>query len=297
MKIKALFAMFLLCQLYAWNASAQDAQDDVLFSNRITIKSIYMMPTYSDTNTKLPVKFNKHDENLQLERIAPPTPFTSMVNIKAGVKFQVVFQTATDYIIKLWNYRSTAKEAPVQHANNNIDPQVNDMNSTYNIGEDSTQIYYIMPIAKLNNYSAPLLEKWAVTGGVFTVPFKYRPQDGTFEPAFNVSGGAGVKLNFNNRDIKGITFFGAIGASTIALTRFNSILPDGVTNLTTAGITPSISVIYQWKKLQLGIPCGFDFIFDNRTYKYKNQGKPWFAVSIGIGIFTDDKQASQAGNQ
>ncbi len=87
MKIKALIAIFLLCEFFAWNAKAQDTQDNVLFSNRVTTKSILLLAKYSDTHTKLPVKFNTHDENIQLARVAPPTAFTNMVNSKSGVKF------------------------------------------------------------------------------------------------------------------------------------------------------------------------------------------------------------------
>ncbi|PUZ26284.1 hypothetical protein DCC81_18855 [Chitinophaga parva] len=205
------------------------------------------------------------------------THFTKKITLGTGTKFRVVYKTSDSYIVKLGNWSDSAN------------------NALYNRTSDNQQVYYSIPLDQLDYLSAPLLSTWGVTGGVFAIPFKYRPQDGSFEPSFSVNGGAGVQLNFNHRDVKSLTILGAIGASTVQLSSYNAKLPEGTEKLTTAGFTPSVSFIYQYKKLQVGIPIGLDVIFDNHTYNWSNQAKPWIALSLGIGIFTSSKPAEEVG--
>jgi hypothetical protein len=114
--------------------------------------------------------------------------------------------------------------------------------------------------------------------GLLTVPFKIRNNPSQISPNTSIGVYAGYKKSLNhNAYISGIFTFGLTGIS------LNDINASDVDNV--MGITYAAGAIFHYKKLQIGLVGGADFIGGNRGLNWAYENKPWFSVATGF-VFT-----------
>lgn len=198
---------------------------------------------------------------------------------KALSRFTIYEENDNSYIIYFWNYSSEESK------------------KKYNVNESNNQKYFSIPKADLFIKTQEIFKKWSPNYGVLNFPFKYRPNDGSFEKTFSLSFSGGPKFNpwWTNEHTFSVLL--GCGASSVSLNQFNTDPSSKITNDTDRpAVTGSISLVYQWNNLQFGFSAGKDAIFTNRVDKWANQGKTWFSFAIGVAIFNDNKITEPGSN-
>lgn len=202
----------------------------------------------------------------------------SKKHLPPNSKFTIIGEKKDAYKIYFWDWD---KES-VKYAKFNYNKETN------------SQRYFLLSKDNLEVYSEKIYDFFAPAFGTLTFPFKYRFNDKSFETTFNLSltGGVHLRPYLTNRHVFSLLL--GVGPSTVKLDGSNvsntDVLEKGE-NLTTAAVTFSLSLMYQFEKVQFGVSIGVDNIFDNEKYDWKNQGKPWLSLGVGLNIFTENNSA------
>jgi hypothetical protein len=94
------------------------------------------------------------------------------------------------------------------------------------------------------------------------------------------------------------SLLGGIAASTATLDKYNTDPAAGIQDPSDrTSILFSLSFLYQWQHLQIGVSVGIDNILDNEIVKWKYQGKRWFSFGIGISLFTSNEVKNPGTNK
>ena len=207
----------------------------------------------------------------------------SVTTVDIDSKFTIVGEENEYYKIYLWNW----DEDPNKYERYNINA---------NTGE---QRYFLIEKKLIDIFSTKIYNRFAPAWGTFTYPFKWRPNDGGFEPTFALTIAGGIKFNpwWVNKHV--FSLLVGVGPSSVNLHQYNTtILEKPLENKTTvAAVTFSLNLMYQYEFVQFGLSGGIDNIFDSNVYNWKNQGKPWVSFGVGISIFKDnDKTAKPTSN-
>lgn len=241
------------------------------------------------------------------------TGFSNNVAAPAGSKFTVKKSMDDNfYIIKFWDWNLSKNEkdsvrnlktiAFTNQNQGNIDEALlGNKNFTalekalhYNfyIGQDRTlkTRYFLLPKADLDLFADKLLDKCTAIGGIATLPFKWRPQDGAFTKDLSITGLAGFKHNCSANVAYSVLL--GIGVTSVTADSSNSKSPS---SSDLAAITISLGGVFQYKGLQIGIFTGIDKISNNRTTNWKYQGKPWIGIGVGFSIFSDNTPSTKEG--
>lgn len=134
--------------------------------------------------------------------------------------------------------------------------------------------------------------------GALAFPFKYRPNDGSFEPTFSLNLTAGATFNPWRTNEHTFSVLLGVGPSSAKVNNYNINNKDEVIDgdLYLAAVTFSLNLVYTYDFAQFGISVGLDNLMDNRKYDWKNQGKPWFSFGVGVDIFKSNKTATPTDN-
>lgn len=203
------------------------------------------------------------------------------IPIPNGSKFTIVDGKDDNYKIYFWDWDKKDSKYNLF----NVDPTT------------KSQMYFLISKEDIDLFSDKIFSKFSPIVGTLSLPFKYRPQDRTFESTFSLSVTGGVKWNPFLKNEQTFSILVGVGPSTVRLTDENTNNENTLEDdFTTAAVTFSLSFVYQWDILQIGISGGFDNLIDNNKYNWKYQGKSWFSIGIGIGLFSKNENAKPSGN-
>ncbi len=117
------------------------------------------------------------------------------------------------------------------------------------------------------------------------MPFKWRPQRGTFNNGLTISAMGGWNCNWHRRTDLSIGFILGLGLSTVEYDQYSTrVAPDEPTN--SSAMSVSGGVLYQWEHLQLMALLGADFLQGAQRSNWVYHGKPWIGLGIGAAIFS-----------
>lgn len=204
-------------------------------------------------------------------------------HVESASKFKIVDKEGDYYVIEFWTWKNDS----LKKATLNVDS----MNRTRKFLIHKDNLEHIAN--KVYRHFTPAI-------GSMTFPFKYRPQTGVFENTFALNMTGGVRWNFSEtNDNHSLSALFGVGPSTIVFNKFNT--DTTISNITDpeqrAALTMSLNVVYQWELLQAGLSMGIDHKFDGNREKWIYQGKPWFALGIGLDIFSNSERKDAGKNE
>lgn len=234
-----------------------------------------------DRQTSWPWNFQEYEPITKTGRTTAGV--ATIQNVPANSRFTIVDETTLpdSYIIFFWRWEENASN----RAKLNYEAAGN------------TVKYFIIPKHQLDIVSARIYRIFSPSVGALTFPFKYRPQNGKFEPTFGIGVSGGVTINpwrFNEHT------FSVLAGVAASSARVDEFSVDPAANLTDeserTAVTVSLNFLYQWERLQIGVSIGMDNIIDNEVLKWKYQGKSWLSFGVGVGLFSSSEIRSPGKN-
>jgi hypothetical protein len=225
---------------------------------------------------------NSFQEYSQISRTAKTSlPNTGYKNIPINARFTIVNLDGDNYVVYFWDWDTTKPN----YANLNFDATLNEIR------------YFLIPVSIITNVSEKIYRRFSPSVGSLSFPFRYRPQDSKIEKNFSISMCGGMKWNpwrINEHTFSALL---GVGASSVTLDKYNTGPNSNITEASErAAITMSLSVMYEWQNLQIGLSSGLDNLFDNRVEEWKYQGKPWLTLGVGISIFSKSEIGNPGSN-
>lgn len=152
--------------------------------------------------------------------------------------------------------------------------------------------FFLMRKTMLDSVASIIIKRFLPAYGSAILPFKFRSQTGDFKKDLAISGLGGMKIS-STRGYFSFALVSGIGVSSVSVDSLNTF---GVVKKTEerAAITIPLGVVIEWRKLQIGIFTGWDWLAKSSTDNWRYQGKHWLAMGIGFSIFSEEKPAKQA---
>lgn len=143
---------------------------------------------------------------------------------------------------------------------------------------------YIISRSDFNAFAVKSEPKERFSIGLLTLPFKARPQDDvSFDTEFNLSS----TLNIRFFDVAGSSFnyqLGAgIGSVGLNTSNANGLSDDEAQDVAT--LTLLNGIMLQYKRVQVGLYAGVDFINNQKNYQWESNGNLWLGFGIGYNLF------------
>jgi len=86
------------------------------------------------------------------------------------------------------------------------------------------------------------------------------------------------------------------GLSVVNVPLNNASTAPAGTATSTAAVSLSGGVMFQYAKFQMGVFIGWDFAGDH-AYQFSYQGKPWLGFAIGLSLFGASQTTATAQSQ
>lgn len=133
--------------------------------------------------------------------------------------------------------------------------------------------------------------------GLLSLPFKARPQNGmTFDTEFNLN----LTLNTRIGSLLGSSFNWQIGAGigSVGLNTSNASGLTGEQAQDVALLTGLTGLMLQYKRVQVGLYAGVDFINNQKEYNWESNGNMWLGFGVGYDLFqiSASPNSSNQGN-
>jgi len=141
---------------------------------------------------------------------------------------------------------------------------------------------------------------YTFTWGFLTLPIKLRFDNSlsggrfNFEQNLNFGLTAGIKQQLQRIDDVSLNYLGGLSVVNVPLNNA-STAPAG-TATSTAAVSLSGGVMFQYAKFQMGVFIGWDFAGDH-AYQFSYQGKPWLGFAIGLSLFGASQTTATAQSQ
>lgn len=119
-----------------------------------------------------------------------------------------------------------------------------------------------------------------VSIGLLTLPFKFRIHENSFETEFNMNSTLNIKLWRTPFHLQ----FGA-GIGGVDLNSSNSEGIGENEEIKASALSFLGGAMLQYKKVQAGLYCGWDFINNQRYYQWESNRQPWISFGIGYQLF------------
>ncbi|KPE51943.1 hypothetical protein AOB46_06905 [Chryseobacterium indologenes] len=158
---------------------------------------------------------------------------------------------------------------------------------------------YSLPLADFKDNTRPLynIVDWRV--GVFTVPFKLRLSEFSFDANVNLGANLGAKFRMNRKIKNGFSLEPIVGfgLASIKLDESNSKASES-TNTSAFTINTGL-LIHVNNSINVGFTYGFDHIGknDQNNYDWKYNGKGWLGLGINVAFSSqNDNTGSSVSN-
>ncbi|TWJ01444.1 hypothetical protein JN11_01595 [Mucilaginibacter frigoritolerans] len=141
---------------------------------------------------------------------------------------------------------------------------------------------------------------YTFTWGFLTLPIKLRFDNSlsggrfNFEQNLNFGLTAGIKQQLQRIDDVSLNYLGGLSVVNVPLNNA-STAPAG-TATSTAAVSLSGGVMFQYAKFQMGVFIGWDFAGDH-AYQFSYQGRPWLGFAIGLSLFGASQTTATAQSQ
>jgi hypothetical protein len=147
------------------------------------------------------------------------------------------------------------------------------------------QRYFLIKKDNLANQANELKQTVTPVMGAATLPFKWRHQTGDFNKDITLSGLGGISLNSNRVQDFHLNVLVGIGISSVTLDSSNT---EGKVKESMEGsaITIPFGIVAEWKKAQIGVFTGWDFISNRNSNNWIYHRKNWISIGIGYSIFS-----------
>jgi hypothetical protein len=159
-------------------------------------------------------------------------------------------------------------------------------------------ILYNMPLKDFKKVTSVIYNRvdWKI--GVFTVPFKLRFNDFSFESNVNIGTSIGAKIRYDRRKEKGFALepLLGIGLSAISLNKDNSDFQE-TTNLSAFSFNGGF-IFHITDTVNLGAILGFDYLsdVDQKKYNWVHNGNGWLGLGVNIAFGTGSENTRNAGS-
>ncbi len=143
-------------------------------------------------------------------------------------------------------------------------------------------------------------KSYTFTWGFLTLPIKMRFDNSlsggrfNFEQNLNFGLTAGIKQQLQRIDDVSLNYLGGLSVVNVPLNNA-STAPAG-TATSTAAVSLSGGVMFQYAKFQMGVFLGWDFAGDH-AYQFSYQGRPWLGFAIGLSLFGASQTTATAQSQ
>lgn len=222
--------------------------------------------------------------------------------IPAGSKFTVQNKKEGGYVIKFWGWSISEKEKDSINKNLDINKSIKmsplknsnlEKYLNYNIDENGEYRYFFIPDWQFDNLTIAIESKIDPIYGITSIPFKIRRG---FDVTKDVALGAavGIKYRVFPASDFSVNLLLGIAYSNVTLDSLNT---NGMLKESTdkAAFTPYGGLVFDWKKVQLGLFMGADFLAKKDRNNWQSQGKKWYGIGLGFSIF-DHKTPAKEGN-
>lgn len=230
--------------------------------------------------TKIPLTLEEY--SMKTDNIKSARGKTIVKAIKENSKFVITGKdNGGDYIVYFWNFEDQSKY---------IEFNYDVLNTEYR--------FFLIPGDVINIVTEKIYKTISPVVGSFTFPFRLRTQhDDKFEKSFSLSLCGGIKWNPWKTNEHNFSMLFGVGASSVTLTKANTAASSGITeNIEAGALTFSISLMYEWERLQIGFSMGMDNLFDNENIKWKYQSDPWLSFGVGVSLFSKSEITSIGTN-
>ncbi|WP_431610741.1 hypothetical protein [Chryseobacterium sp. 'Rf worker isolate 10'] len=150
---------------------------------------------------------------------------------------------------------------------------------------------YILPKEEFMTLMRPLYDKidWRV--GFYTMPFKLRFHDFSFDANINLGGNLGAKIRINRMKKDGFALEPMVGVgwSNIKMDDSNSSATSA-TNIGAFTINTGL-LFHITSEINIGLTLGWDNISgnDQKKYDWKYNGKGWLGIGINFSFSKEEK--------
>ncbi|MDR2237757.1 MAG: hypothetical protein LBE92_16665 [Chryseobacterium sp.] len=165
--------------------------------------------------------------------------------------------------------------------------------------ESDYKTVYSLPLVDFKDNTKPLynIVDWRV--GVFTVPFKLRLSEFSFDANVNLGANLGAKFRMNRKIKNGFSLEPIVGfgLASIKLDESNSKTSES-TNISAFTINTGL-LIHVNNSINVGFTYGFDHISknDQNNYDWKYNGKGWLGLGINVAFSSqNDNTGSSVSN-
>jgi hypothetical protein len=171
----------------------------------------------------------------------------------------------------------------------------------FNVGNDTIRgnEYYLIKKSDLDSNCVPIYGRGVnainFTLGFVTMPVKLRlGKNFDFESTISLGTTAGVKMRMSRHYQNYINFLFGASTSTVTLDSFSTsgkISGQPVTNIFV--FSPSIGIVVEFAKSQIGLFYGWDLLgkTNNLRYEWVYNKKPWISLGFGFSIFSLTERA------
>jgi len=255
----------------------------------------------------------KVETELQESTISGDTVGYIQKTISKQAIFTIVNTSGENYVIRFWNWGGSKDIENAQQAKSSsaskkamIGTNINTATDaekiiSYNIYLDENgnwnQRYFLIPISALPIRTEEYVSGWSPSFGVATLPFKARGSFEDFTKDVSVSGLGGFKHRGAFGFLPNTDFTTLIGVGLASVT-LDSANTNGTIKKSSdyAAVSFSIGEVVQWKNLQIGVFIGLDNLKENDINGWKYQGKMWWALGIGVSIFSENSSGKEGKN-
>ncbi len=126
-----------------------------------------------------------------------------------------------------------------------------------------------------------------LTLGILTLPYKARSNgDGiSFDTEFSLNTTVNLRLHNGYKNAYSINALLGSGIGNVGLNTSNAAGLDQNEAIDAATLSFLTGLMYEYDRVQIGLYVGWDYINNQDVYKWDGNGKMWFGLGIGYGIF------------
>ncbi|WP_430468437.1 hypothetical protein [Winogradskyella ouciana] len=203
---------------------------------------------------------------------APSVPKTKIA--EKDWKFEIDKVLGDKIVITFINWKNDNEESLLLTQRNN----------NFVLDDNNDRRYFFLSKEDLKSYAEVVPAFITIEFGTVTIPIKIRPGNGDNVPLdFYGNFNAGVGLNFKIN--KFASLYSGISITSVPV---DSETTNGnITSATNAAaLTPTLGLIKEVGKVQVGVFAGFDFLSRELGKNWIYQGRRWFGIGVGFNIFS-----------
>ncbi|MEJ7736718.1 MAG: hypothetical protein WKF97_04755 [Chitinophagaceae bacterium] len=136
-------------------------------------------------------------------------------------------------------------------------------------------------------------KKTTFTWGFMTLPLKARlgnHKEKYFEldQGLNLGFTFGARKQIQSKKELAVNYLLGISVTNVKTDTLSWHTKSNYNNTNSAALSLSTGLLFQYEKFQIGSFLGFDYIPGQLGRDWRNQGKPWIGIAIGVSLFSEN---------